>query len=219
MPWTGSAFVSAPGRLRRMCLSVPAQVEGRTPLRATGSLQYVVGCPCNSCARTRAANSEQQAARGTHRWLLAEGESRPPILSCTPWVRDSFCGGARRRFPPLRRGGRRERSERGGSWEPFLIYLSGNWPENGLQLPRHSLRSCPPPLRRGGNHSRRFGHTPRGIGSRLTRLSQFCRTGICNVPSIATRPGRKHGSSMIRKTRPIRRYRQKITISPREATF
>jgi len=35
VPWTGTAFVSAPGRLRRMCLSVPTQVDGRTRLRVS----------------------------------------------------------------------------------------------------------------------------------------------------------------------------------------
>jgi len=45
-------------------------------LRTTGNPLYVVGCPCNSRAPTRAANGEQQAARGTRSMVPYTRESR-----------------------------------------------------------------------------------------------------------------------------------------------
>jgi len=53
VPWTGTAFVSAPGRLRRMCLSVPAQVKGGTLLRARRKRSVQYGGPAESVTHSK----------------------------------------------------------------------------------------------------------------------------------------------------------------------
>ena len=58
-------------------------ILGGEELRASSSLLYVVGCPCNSCAPTRAAHSEHQLPVA-HISGFLPGEAGAPIRSPTP---------------------------------------------------------------------------------------------------------------------------------------